>query len=83
MCDVEIVTRAACTHSPLPLQGEASVGSFSTRHVANAAAGRSKTRRVRNQYPFTSTDHASTRFYAGTSERERPHVAVLQRLSLV
>ena len=35
--------------SPLPLQGEASVGSSSSRHVVNAAAGRSKTRRVGNQ----------------------------------
>jgi len=38
------------THSPLPFQGEASVGSSSTRHVANAAAGRSKhaAREIRN-----------------------------------
>jgi hypothetical protein len=38
----ERCARFTITHSPLPFQGEASVGSSSARHVANAAAGRSK-----------------------------------------
>jgi hypothetical protein len=37
-----LIARAFDHHSPLPLQGEASVGSSSARHVVNAAAGRSK-----------------------------------------
>jgi len=57
-------TAAASTHSPLPFQGEASVGSSSARHVANAAAGRSKhaAREISNQK--RSTGHASEAFYA-------------------
>jgi len=58
------------THSPLPLQGEASVGSSSTRHVPNAAAGRSKhaAREISNHKE--STGHATEAFYAPNNDRK-------------
>jgi len=87
MIDAKIVSETAAlpftiTHSPLPFQGEASVGSSSARHVANAAAGRSKHAAREIVISKRSTGHASETFCGQNNDREYIDISFFQTLTL-